>query len=174
MSNIVDSLRFIADSGRVVRWHAAVVNHRETLGEHHAMVAQLVLLLFPDCSKETLAYAVTHDIGELLTGDVPSPTKDALNIREQLFSIENGEGNPFAHEASNVSVEGYNQVLVCDVLARILYLWLERRTGNVHLTHKITTAFTLFETLMIKHFPSEAVLFENLFEELFKDGLTYS
>ncbi len=174
MSTIIDSLRFIADSGRVVRWHTAVVNHRETLGEHHTMVSQLVLLLFPDCSKETLAYAVTHDIGELLTGDIPSPVKDALGIREQLSSMENGRENPFAYEATNVSKEGYNQVLVCDVLARILYLWLERRTGNVHLTHKITAAFQLFDTLMAKHFPSEAIVFENLFEELFKDGLTYS
>lgn len=174
MSDIMNNLRFIANSSRVVRWHTSIVNHRETLGEHHAMVSQLVLLLFPDCSKETLAYAITHDVGELLTGDIPSPVKNVLGIREQLSAIENGEGNPFAHEASNVSVEGYNQVLVCDVLARILYLWLERRTGNVHLTHKITAAFTLFDTLMVKHFPSEAVLFENLFEELFKDGLTYS
>ena len=174
MSNMMNNLRFIANSSRVVRWHTSIVNHRETLGEHHAMVSQLVLLLFPDCSKETLAYAITHDVGELLTGDIPSPVKNALGIREQLSAIENGEGNPFAYEASNVSKEGHTQVLVCDILARIMYLWLERRTGNVHLTHKITSAFQVFDMLMAKHFPDRVVEFENLFEELFKDGLTYS
>lgn len=172
--SIVSDLRFIAEASRVVRWHTASVIHRETLGEHHGMVAQLLLLVFPDCSKEALAYAVTHDVGELITGDVPSPTKEALGIRDVLTKLEHSEANPFCQLPLAIAEIDYNQVLVCDILARVMYLWFERRMGSVHLMDRLHTAIHQFDKLMEKHFPEEAVLFRRLFEELFiDDGLTY-
>lgn len=172
--SIVEDLKFIANASRVVRWHTASVLHRETLGEHHGMVAQLLLLIFPDCSKEALAYAVTHDVGELITGDIPSPTKDALDIREAVADLENSEENPFHTLSLEISEIDYNQVLVCDILARVMYLWLERRMGSVHLMHKLHNAMHQFDKLIENHFPEEAALFKRLFEELFiDDGLTY-
>lgn len=172
--SIVKDLKFIANASRVTRWHTAATVHKETLGEHHGMVAQLLLLLFPDCTKTTLAYAVTHDVGEYITGDIPSPTKDALGIREVVAELENSAENPMHFIASQISRNGYNQVLVCDILARILYIYLERRLGSVHLMHKLHTALHQFDVLIEKHFPQEAELFTRLYEELFvDDGLTY-
>lgn len=73
--NIFDML----DSGRVRRWHCNpdMADCGEDNAQHQWHVAVFVLWLKPEASRELLIAALTHDTGELMTGDLPYPVKSA-------------------------------------------------------------------------------------------------
>lgn len=73
------NLRDIMRSGYVTRWHSNpdLAHIRETLAEHHARVAQIILALHPAPTLALIDAALHHDCGEMLTGDVPGPFKMA-------------------------------------------------------------------------------------------------
>jgi len=73
----VRDLQAILSGGYCTRWHAnADLAHiRETLAEHHARVAQIILALHPAPSLALIDAALHHDAGEPSVGDVPWPVK---------------------------------------------------------------------------------------------------
>ena len=72
-------LRAILRGGYCTRWHANpdLAHIRETLAEHHARVAQIILALHPSPSLALIDAALHHDAGEPFVGDVPWPFKRA-------------------------------------------------------------------------------------------------
>lgn len=64
-------------SGFVRRFHTHPMlgAHGQTLGQHQWGAAALILGLHPNPSRELLAAALTHDVGEFFTGDRPYPFK---------------------------------------------------------------------------------------------------
>lgn len=72
------SIEFDAwNAGFVRRWHTNVRMNRHTdlNCSHQNRVAILLLKFFPDCTKEELQDALTHDQGEIAFADVPYPVK---------------------------------------------------------------------------------------------------
>ena len=71
--NILDILR----SGEVRRWHQnpEMVDCDERNSSHQWDTAMVLLYLEPNVSRDTLIYALTHDVGELIAGDLSSPFK---------------------------------------------------------------------------------------------------
>ena len=69
----------------VARWHHSTDHRLRNSGDgiqaHQARVAQLVALIFPDCTKEDLLEALTHDIAESWTGDISYEAKKVEVIR---------------------------------------------------------------------------------------------
>ena len=59
----------------VERFHTTGRLSRETVGHHSCNVALLLLRLDPNCSRELLVAALTHDLAEVATGDVPATAK---------------------------------------------------------------------------------------------------
>lgn len=76
---VLRDLRAILAGGYCTRWHAypALAHIRETLAEHHARVAQIILALHPAPSVALIDAALHHDAGEPFVGDVPAPFKRA-------------------------------------------------------------------------------------------------
>lgn len=72
----------ILDSGNVVRFHAVPGVGKQKNSEHQWGVALLVAAIKPDCSKELLLAALTHDSAEIVTGDIPFTFK---KIRPNCF-----------------------------------------------------------------------------------------
>lgn len=72
-------LHEILRGGYCTRWHANpyLAHVRETLAEHHARVAQILLALHPSPSRHLLDAALHHDAGEPECGDLPGPFKAA-------------------------------------------------------------------------------------------------
>lgn len=70
-------LTAILRGGYCTRWHANpdLANIRETLAEHHARVAQIILALHPSPSLALIDAALHHDAGEAIVGDLPWPFK---------------------------------------------------------------------------------------------------
>ena len=64
-------------SGSVARWHTNPDVPAQTLADHHGRVAQIILFFWPKAPSSLLYAALHHDCGEMITGDVPSPAKDA-------------------------------------------------------------------------------------------------
>jgi hypothetical protein len=67
----------IYKSGSISRWHANPDVPAQSLADHQCRVAQIILFFWPKATRDMLYAALHHDCGELITGDVPSPTKDA-------------------------------------------------------------------------------------------------
>lgn len=67
----------ILRGGYCTRWHANpdLAHVRETLAEHHARVAQIILALHPAPSAHLIDVALHHDAGEPEVGDLPGPFK---------------------------------------------------------------------------------------------------
>lgn len=85
--NISEILR----GGLVTRWHANpdMAHIRETLAEHHAKVAQILLALHPAPSLHLIDAALHHDAGEPHVGDVPWPCKrDNPSLAAALAAAE--------------------------------------------------------------------------------------
>lgn len=76
------NLSSILRGGYCTRWHANpdMAHIRETLAEHHARVAQILLALHPSPSLALIDAALHHDAGEPLVGDLPQPFKAAFPL----------------------------------------------------------------------------------------------
>ena len=69
----------------VRRWHTNpdLAQTVDTLAGHGGRVARIILKLWPDSSLALLHWALVHDDGESVVGDVPAPAKGATVIHEQ-------------------------------------------------------------------------------------------
>jgi 5'-deoxynucleotidase YfbR-like HD superfamily hydrolase len=72
-------LRQIIRANWIDRYHATPEIPGETVGHHHACVAQIIARLhWPDLAPaKLLTWAIHHDSSECVTGDVPAWAKDA-------------------------------------------------------------------------------------------------
>ena len=95
-------LNEILRGGYCTRWHAnpQMAHIRETLAEHHARVAQILLALHPSPSLSLIDAALHHDAGEPRVGDVPWPVKrDNPSLAALLDEIEAGARRAIGCEA---------------------------------------------------------------------------
>lgn len=121
-------------TGKVMRYHAQPDVPCQSNAEHMWGVAVLMLKFYPDCDKDMLAAALTHDCGEADVGDIPSPTKNKVpQIRKLIKELEhealdklglNYEGGLIQHEVTALKI--------CDVLEGLHYTAKHyHKTGGV-------------------------------------------
>jgi 5'-deoxynucleotidase YfbR-like HD superfamily hydrolase len=70
-------LEAILRSGYQRRWHSNpdIAHTAETTGHHHGQVAQIIMALHPDPSRDLIDAALHHDCGEMGLGDVSATAK---------------------------------------------------------------------------------------------------
>ena len=76
-------------AGNLIRWHAnPIMNvHRQTVAEHSAGMAVLLISLFPDWTKNELRACITHDLGEMGAGcDMAGDKKRANPVLAELIA----------------------------------------------------------------------------------------
>lgn len=80
--------------GAVKRWHMIETTGHQTLADHSACVAALAYLIVHSCpgahfgsGHTILRRALFHDLPEVFTGDIPTPTKQWL-ARKELDAME--------------------------------------------------------------------------------------
>lgn len=79
-------IRNLPFAGTVTRWHSVNCHRYPSIAEHSALVAlyarEIAARVHPNLTAEqqVLLYelALTHDLSEIVTGDMPSPIKRAL------------------------------------------------------------------------------------------------
>lgn len=124
----------IQKGGRVTRFHTLPTLKPETVAEHSYLVAWLCTLLSPgqQPAAHVLLAALAHDLPEYDLGDMPSPTKIRLGVREQ-FRAE--EAKLFAaaglpdYEAMLTDAEA-ELLKFCDNMAGYLKCMYELSMGN--------------------------------------------
>jgi 5'-deoxynucleotidase YfbR-like HD superfamily hydrolase len=107
------------------------VLHRQTVGEHSARVACIVVEIFGMPRAEVLYYALMHDAGEMWSGDVPYSAKrenhsyrDSVNESERLGLKMLGVNMPQLTELE------FTQVKIADLLEMYESGGVEHKMGN--------------------------------------------
>ena len=113
-------------AGFVQRWHTNpdLAASQDRLDGHMGRVARLMLALWPDTSAGALAYALTHDDGESVVGDVPAPAKTKEHAIEE--SKVRTDIWPFAFGPSETEAK---RIHFCDKLDA--FMWAAHHARHV-------------------------------------------
>lgn len=113
----------------VKRWHMVDTTRQQTLAEHSANVAMLVMLVQRTCPElyfgsggSLVSYALLHDVEEVFVGDIPTPTKYTFNINSKQFE----EVVPREFNLGEFRPEDKLMVKLCDLADGIRFI---RRYG---------------------------------------------
>lgn len=123
-------VRALFDGSAVRRFHTMCTVTENTVGQHSHGVA-MFCMLFEDGkpSAALLMKALTHDLAEQYTGDVPSPAKRVLGIRQEFGEIEEQILNTLDF---SIEVNGHEDVVLklADCADGMLFCAKERMMGN--------------------------------------------
>lgn len=116
----------------VRRFHQWPTVKADTVGKHSCGVALFAQLIVPGCRKEVLLAALFHDLGEIVTGDIPSPTKKMLSAssRNEIEEIELCALRENGFSTELLSDEEVALLKLCDCLDGLAYCVEERSLGN--------------------------------------------
>lgn len=98
------SVKFLYAGGAVRRFHVVPTIKEDSVAQHSFGVAWMCYLLWHEDTEgqipaELLLAALSHDLAEQYTGDVPAPAKRTLGLRSQFrqyeAEIENNNGVEF-------------------------------------------------------------------------------
>lgn len=62
-------------AGRVIRYSTWPHIRQQSVAEHSWQLLRIVIAIWPDVPAHVMRYIVTHDVGEITTGDLPYPIK---------------------------------------------------------------------------------------------------
>lgn len=125
-------IKTILNSGEVVRFHNHSGIDKQKNSEHQWGVALIVEYIYPNCSKQLLLAALTHDAHEYFTGDIPFPIKQhspelkgVLQGLEIKWECQNG-----VH--FDLSKQERTALKVADVLEGMWYCLNQVKNGNLN------------------------------------------
>jgi 5'-deoxynucleotidase YfbR-like HD superfamily hydrolase len=79
----------LREAGNVRRCHTLPHHGEYTVGKHSYDAAMLLLVLYPNASKNLLKAVLIHDLAERWTGDTPAPMKWAAeDFHKELIRVE--------------------------------------------------------------------------------------
>lgn len=129
---MLNQLQLVLAGGRVARFHTQPTLKCESVAEHSYLVAWLATIVAGSPSANLLLACLGHDLPEHVLGDMPSPAKKRLGLRD---AFRREEALLYAaaelpdYEAQLTPKEA--EVLkFCDNLAGYLKCVYERQLGN--------------------------------------------
>jgi Predicted hydrolases of HD superfamily len=124
-------LRYLEESARTLRWHTEPVLHRQTVGEHTYGVLMLVMELTSwQASRNLMAAALLHDTAERRFGDVPSPTKRLLELKESFDGLEETFMEENRIPLPALGKAEHRVLKIADYLEGAMFCAFETRRGN--------------------------------------------
>lgn len=129
-SKTLAQVRTLFDGSAVKRFHTVPTVTENTVGQHSHGVAMFCMLLEDGKpSAALLMKALTHDLAEQYTGDVPSPAKRALGIRKEFGEVEE---QLLATVDFSIEVTPHEEVVLklADCADGMLFCARERMYGN--------------------------------------------
>jgi 5'-deoxynucleotidase len=121
---IIDVLR----TGHVKRWHMVNVHRQQTIAEHMYLVtmiaSDMARILGIENRDLIIQWALHHDLAEVMTGDIATPMKVALN-REALGAVKTIENKvDLALRAFDEASNGFPRAIVklADMVESIHFL----------------------------------------------------
>ena len=128
-----DKLKFIMDGGDVKRFHSMRTIFTETVGHHSHSVGCLVMLLVEEPSAALLKAALLHDMGEQVTGDIPSPAKLILGIKEHVSLAESAFMSNHGFPMPELTEAETKALKMADLASGALFCLAEMQAGNMRM-----------------------------------------
>lgn len=127
---LVDRIRHVRQSGGIERCHQWPKTQPYRNGQHTWGACVILRLLWPE-DRHLLDFALFHDVPELNTGDIPSPSISRLGIEKHLEHedrrVMTSLGLPCEHA---LSPEDWHKLRAADSLDLWLWCWDEDAMGN--------------------------------------------
>lgn len=142
-------LMFVRQGTEVERFHATKTLQVETVGTHSHSVALLCWKLSgAHPSVNLLMAALAHDLAEQCWGDIPAPTKRALDISDEVaeLEIQKLREHMLWFELTN---EETRILKLADILDGMLYCLRERQLGNQLIAPVFSRYKRYFEDLVL-------------------------
>lgn len=121
-------------AGRVGRYHTQFMIKPENVAEHtFGLMNLLVIMTGGQLTAKLLMAAMAHDMGEYVTGDVPSPSKRAMGVEaKDAFSLMEDQAMLEIHPDGlwDLSEWEYKLLKTADNLDGLLKCIEETRMGN--------------------------------------------
>ena len=131
--NQLQKAMLFRDAGAVKRYHTCRMARQQDLAAHTHGVAMLVLQVFPECSKNLLVATLHHDLPELVTGDIPAPTKrGSVVLTLELERMEQGTAPLYV----DMGLSPFEECVLkwCDTFELVLFCMEDLLMGNVYAT----------------------------------------
>ena len=122
----------VLEGGEVKRYHTLATIGEQTVGSHSWGVAWILHWLQPDISKIAMLKALTHDVAEKQTGDMPAPTKwNNKDLASELSIVEKDIEQKLGidYDLTPEEKEFFKQ---SDLFELLLYCVNQRSLGNTN------------------------------------------
>ena len=119
--------------GAIKRYHTLEIIGEQAVASHSWGVAIILQFLEPNVSKQAILRALTHDVAELFTGDVPAPVKwDNPDLVEVLKRIEDKYESDIGieYELTPQEIALGKQA---DMFELLVFCVRQRRLGNTNM-----------------------------------------
>jgi 5'-deoxynucleotidase YfbR-like HD superfamily hydrolase len=134
------------------------VHHLQTVGEHSARVACIVVEIFGLPRAEVLYYALMHDCGEMWAGDIPFSVKRAIpRYREISNEAERMGQELLGVEMPHLTPLEFAQVKIDDLLEMAEFADVEISMGNAYCMPVKKDTITAALRLATEHCQSDLV-----------------
>lgn len=134
--NLYDFIARVRLAGDVKRWHTKRTLRSQSLSSHQYGVAMLIQLIDPDCSKALIMSALTHDLPEIDTGDIPAPAKwGNPDLESALIRIEETSTLCFDFDINDEEVD---LLKWADSAELMLWCQEEVNMGNTYCVQTVT------------------------------------
>tara|TARA_R110000796_G_scaffold6514_1_gene23064 strand:+ start:155 stop:667 length:513 start_codon:yes stop_codon:yes gene_type:complete len=135
MSSEIDNLFEVVRGGTIKRYHTLETIGEQSVGAHSWGVALILQYLKPSVSKVALLKALTHDIAELYTGDIPAPVKwdnpKLVNTLKQIeATYESKLKIDYGHTLKPEELVLFKQA---DMFELLFFCMRQRKMGNTNM-----------------------------------------
>jgi len=134
MLNSLERVHLARRAGRVTRYHQHTLLKTENVAEHtFGLINILMIMTDRQITSKLLMAAMTHDQGEYVSGDIPSPIKHGLGVefKDLLNTIEDKAMHDI-HGGTWEELSEWEYLLLktADNLDGLLKCIEEKRMGN--------------------------------------------
>ena len=137
-------LELVRKSYEVERFHTIFTFRGQNLGNHSANVAMILDQLFPDAGKHVIIAALTHDLSEIHSGDIPAPAKWASPPLQEGSKNLQGSFNYTHGFDFELTDSEKDMIKIADCMELMFFCIEEYRLGNkgvLTVFHRITDYF---------------------------------
>tara|TARA_R100001369_G_scaffold1065_1_gene3637 strand:- start:2137 stop:2640 length:504 start_codon:yes stop_codon:yes gene_type:complete len=145
----INNLFEVVRGGTIKRYHTLETIGEQSVGAHSWGVAMILQYLNPEISKTAILRALTHDVAELYTGDIPAPVKwDNPELTTVLKNIEaDYEKKLDINYTENLTPTEYLLFKQADMFELLFFCMRQRKMGNTNMN----TVFSNGVEFLAKH-----------------------
>lgn len=121
-------------AGAVKRYHIVRTLRHQSVAEHSWNVALLVYMIYPQARPKLIKAALTHDVAEITTGDVPATAKWKEPKIKELLDIVEAEFRKKYYIDYKLTSKEYKILKWCDMMELVIWCQEEMELGNKYAT----------------------------------------